>query len=174
MEEIWRDIPTYEGYYQASNFGRIKSLLFQSNIYNKKYQREKILKPKQTKDGCLRVELWKDGEHRTWLTYRLVALAFLGVPEDKTMTINHKDGNRLNNHISNLEWCTRRENIQHGFRTGLYKYQKPILLTDKESNVIYEFISMTKASEYIGHNHGYISSKVKENVFEDARYSWVV
>lgn len=80
MNEVWKDIPNYEGYYQASNLGRIRSLLFQNNVWNKKYIRTepKILKPKISKDRCCRVSLWKDGKEQTCLVHRLVASTFLG------------------------------------------------------------------------------------------------
>ena len=96
--EIWKDIPEYEGYYKVSNKGRVKSLLYQNNVLNKKFPREKILKQKKDKYNSYRVELWKNGKNKTWLVHRLVGLAFLGTPKEN-MTINHKDGNRLNNNI---------------------------------------------------------------------------
>ena len=169
--EIWKDIPNYEGYYQASNLGRIKSLLFQNNLNNKKYKREKILKPKLTKDNCSRVELWKDGKHKTYLTYRLVALTFLGKPEEG-MTVNHKDGNRLNNNIDNLEWCTRKENIQHAYRTGLYKNQKKVKIENIENGSINNFRSLAEASKFIGKNRGYLSEQIIKNNFSNKTYRW--
>ena len=169
--EIWKDIPNYEGYYQASNLGRIKSLLFQNNLNNKKYKREKILKPKVTKDNCSRVELWKDGKHKTYLTYRLVALTFLGKPKEG-MTVNHKDGNRLNNNIDNLEWCTRKENIQHAYRTGLYKRQKKVKIENIENGGINNFRSLAEASKYIGKNKGYISGQIIKNKYANESYRW--
>ena len=169
--EVWKDIPNYEGYYQASNLGRIKSLLFQNNLNNKKYKREKVLKPKVTKDKCSRVDLWKDGEHKTYLTYRLVALTFLGKPEGE-MTVNHKDGNRLNNNIDNLEWCTRKENIQHGYRTGLYKNQKAIKIENIKDGGINCFRSLAEASRFIGKNKGYISEQIIRNRYANDSYRW--
>lgn len=171
--EIWKDIPGYEGYYQASNKGRIKSLLFQSNIYNKKFQREKIMKPKKTKDNCTRVELWKDGKHETQLVYRLVALAFLGKPPKDKTTVNHKDGNRLNNNIENLEWCSLKENIQHGFRTGLFdKCTIKIRIEDKITGGVFYPSSLNEGCKIINKGHDYLSSKIKKNVFENDRYRW--
>ena len=170
MEEIWKDIPGYEGYYQASNKGKIKSLLFQNNVCNKKYPREKILKAKKSKDNCLRVELWKEGQHKTWLVYRLIAMTFLGIPKDKKLTINHKDGNRLNNNIDNLEWLSLAENIKHGFRTGLYKKCKNItLIKDGEE---YQFNSLSEASTWMGKYKGYLSEKIKKGVFGNEYYRW--
>lgn len=126
MIEIWKDIPSYEGYYQASNTGRIKSILFQNNVYNKKYFRKKILKPKITKDCCSRVELWKDGKHKTYLVHRLIATTFLENLLHTKMTVNHKDGNRLNNNIENLEWVSLKENTNHAIKIGLKKLKIPL------------------------------------------------
>ena len=165
--EIWKDIPGYEGYYQASNKGRIKSILFQSNIHNKKYQREKIMKPKKSKDNCTRVELWKDGKHKTQLVYRLVALTFLGEPPKDKTTVNHKDGNRLNNNIENLEWCSLKENIQHGFRTGLFdKCTTKIKIEDKITGTIIIARSLKEGSKLINKNHSLPAGRfpVKANI----------
>ena len=169
--EIWKDIPGYEGYYQASNKGKIKSLLFQNNILNKKYSREKILKQKKDKYNSYRVELWKDGKSKTWLVHRLVGITFLGIPKEN-MTINHKDGNRLNNNVENLEWCTLKENINHGFRTGLYTFQIKTRVKNKKDNTVNEFISMAEASRYIGRNSGYISDKTNKGYYENELYCW--
>lgn len=170
--EIWKDIPNFEGIYQASNLGRIKSLWFTSNYQHKKFYREKIMKPKISKDGCSRVELWKDGKHKTYLVYRLVATTFLENLIDTNMTVNHKDGNRLNNNIDNLEWLTLKENIQHGFRTGLYHCRKPIKLINKNNNQTIICKSMAEASELMGKNKSYISGKISKNIFENETFDW--
>lgn len=170
--EIWKDIPGYEGYYQASNKGNIKSLQFQCNLTGKKYPREKVLKQKIDKDKNKRVILWKNGKSKTWLVHRLIGITFLGEPKEK-MTINHKDGNRLNNNIDNLEWLSLNENILHGFNNGLYP-QPHILLTNKETNETIERRSMSEASRTMKKNVGYISSKLKQGKFENKQYSWKV
>lgn len=172
--EIWKDIPGYKGYYQASNLGRIKSLLFQNNLYNKKYRRDKILKPKETKDRCLRVELWKEGQHKTYTVHRLIGMTFLSNDNIEKLTINHKDGNRLNNNVKNLEWVTLADNIRHGFENNLYSHQKKTKITDKKTGNEYIFNSMSKASKYIGHGEKYISDKVRKNILENELYKWVV
>ena len=170
MQEIWKDIPGYEGYYQASNLGNIKSLLFQNNVFNKKYKREKILKPKKSKDNTLRVELWKDGNNKTWLVHRLVALTYLE-NGNTNLTVNHKDGNRLNNNLENLEMVTLKENIQHAFRTGLQNQIK-IKITDKVTGTIILPSSLAEGSKIINQSHGYLSNKTKKGKFENDRYKW--
>lgn len=168
--EIWKDIPGYEGYYQASNKGNIKSLKFQCNLTGKKYPREKILKPKTDKWKNKRVDLWKNGEHKTWLVHRLIGITFLGMPKEK-MTINHKDGNRLNNNLDNLEWLSLAENIRHGFKTDLYP-QKHILLTNKITGKKEIMLSMSQASNYIGKKVKYISNAIRKNKQENEIYKW--
>lgn len=120
MKEIWKDIKGYEGIYQVSNLGRVKSLYIVSNLYKKKFYKERILKPKKDKNNCLRIELWKNKNHKTVLVHRLVATTFLEDLINTNMTVNHKDGNRLNNRVDNLEWLSREDNIRYGFEHGQY------------------------------------------------------
>lgn len=101
MQEVWKDIKGCEGFYQVSNLGRIKN-------------KNKILKGWITKYGYKRVSL----KNKRYLVHRLVAEAFLDHPKNLTQ-VNHKDGNKLNNCVSNLEWCTPSENMQHAFKIGL-------------------------------------------------------
>ena len=106
--EIWRDIAGYDGDYQVSTFGRIKSF---------KNGRVRILKPFIQGD-YIYVELHKGDEGKTMLIHRLVAEAFIPNPDDKP-EVNHKDGKKFNCVVGNLEWSTHSENIKHAFDTGL-------------------------------------------------------
>ena len=90
----------------------------------------------------------------------MVATTFLENLINTEMTVNHKDGNRLNNNINNLEWITRAENIKYGFENGQYKQTKTILYNDKEKK---EFRSLSLACEFLGRNHGYITNCIKRN-----------
>lgn len=170
--EIWKDIPGYEGYYKASDKGNIKSLVFQSNLYNKKIKREKVLKQKIGKDNTCRIELWKDGEHKTWSVHRLIGMTFLENKNYKELTINHKDGNRQNNNVDNLEWVSLADNIRHGFKNKLYSNQKETTIIDKNNNKKYVFNSMSSASAFIGFKEKYISGKIKKGIFENDSYRW--
>lgn len=105
--EVWKDIMHYEGIYQVSSMGRIKSLAGTG----KSVKQEKILKPKFRR-GYSRVTLWKDGKGYTIFVHRLVAFHFIPNEESKP-NINHIDGNRANNAVDNLEWCTQKENLYH-------------------------------------------------------------
>ena len=129
MEE-WKDIPGYEGLYQASTLGRIRTCegkTTKSARFERRVWKQRIMKPKCTRNKKgrydYRVELWKDGNHRTWLVSRLVALTWCaGYEEGKT--VNHKNGNTLDNSAENLEWLTLGDNIRHGFANGLYPQAK--------------------------------------------------
>lgn len=102
MKRVWKDIPEYEGLYQVSNYGEIRK------ICGKNY---KYLKP--TKEEYYRVSLIKNNKRKTFLVHRLVALAFIPNP-NKYLIINHKDENKLNNNVNNLEWCTHKYNNNYG------------------------------------------------------------
>lgn len=161
--EIWKSIPNYEGIYEASNLGRIrtdKNKITSNKRYNVRHWKQRIIKPKgETYDTGYRVSLWKNGKCKDWLVHRLIAITFLG---ESNLTVNHIDGNRFNNKIDNLEWISLKDNIIHGFNNGLYSTCKKIRLIDEDNN-IYDFRSLSKASEYICRNTGYISCKLKTN-----------
>lgn len=118
MKEIWKDIPGYEGRYQISNCGQVKSLKAWNGRYQIYSKREKILKSSKTKAGYLLIRLSLDNKGSTYLIHRLVAQAFVLNPLVKPC-VNHKDGNKLNNYWWNLNWCTYSENEKHAYRIGL-------------------------------------------------------
>jgi len=121
MKEIWKDIPGFEGNYQASNLGRIRSL--DRKIWcpsNKSFSfiKGKILKP----DGCdkpyYQISLYKNGP-KHFLVHRLIAMTFIPNPNNYP-EINHKNLNKYDNRAFNLEWCTRLHNQRHAHRNGKY------------------------------------------------------
>ena len=119
MEEIWKDIKGYEGLYQISSLGRVKSLSRKISNEKRTYlSKEKILKIHLRKDGYCRIGLTKNKKQQQFLVHRLVSHAFIPNPENKPC-INHKDGDKENNYVNNLEWCTSSENNKHAFKTGL-------------------------------------------------------
>lgn len=121
MEEIWKPIKNYEGLYEISNFGKIRSLDRTVPIRNStKFIKGSLRKPQKKDNGYLFVILYKDSKSKNHYIHRLVAKNFIDNPSLKE-TVNHIDGNKENNNINNLEWSTRSENSIHGFKNGLCK-----------------------------------------------------
>lgn len=106
--EVWKDIKNYEGYYQVSSYGRVKNV-----------KTDRVLNGDTNNIGYKRVWLYSPVKKRTFV-HRLVAEAFCENIDNKPI-INHKDGNKQNNHADNLEWVTRSENDLHAFKMGLRK-----------------------------------------------------
>lgn len=112
MIEIWKDIEGYEGLYQVSNLGRVKTLKKEWLAHHTAIltHEEKIIKPYPSHNGYLRVALSKDNKYHKFPVHRLVANAFIGKQPTPQHTINHKDFDRQNNRVDNLEWLTQKEN----------------------------------------------------------------
>lgn len=116
MEE-WRDIEGFDGFYQISSYGRVKSMGGWCGTARRK---ESIRSVSLTKDGYEKVRLVYRGKDRTARIHRLVAEAFLPNPENKD-TVNHIDGDKRNNNVANLEWANRSEQMEHAYKLGLKK-----------------------------------------------------
>lgn len=140
MLEVWKDIPNYEGLYQISNLGNVKSLCFGArNI--KKSNIVKLLHQSRNNLGYHKVQLYKDGKSKMFYVHRLVAMSFIPNPDNKPQ-INHKDGNKDNNTIDNLEWVTSKENLRHAVETGLRQPSQMKGRTgklNKMSKIIYQY-----------------------------------
>ena len=125
MQETWKDIKGYEGLYQVSNLGKIKSLKKEVNFYSGLYKevkkrkyKERIINLKKTNRGYTNITLYKNGIRKHFNVHRLVADTFILNPNNLS-EVNHKDGNKENNSINNLEWVTNMENMQHAIRNNL-------------------------------------------------------
>lgn len=120
MKEIWKDIEGYEGRYQVSNYGNVKSLY--QEYYGGHGKKQLIIRPEKlmalnkNNHGYIQVTLCKDGKYKSKKVHRLVLEAFTINPEYKPQ-VNHINGNKIDNHLDNLEWCTSKENIVHGIET---------------------------------------------------------
>ena len=131
MQEIWKDIKGYEGKYQVSNLGRVRSL-YDQNQFKKTY-RIKLLKF-NIRSGYYNVNLNNHRKRKNFQVHRLVAFAFIPNFDNKPI-INHIDENRLNNKVDNLEWCTQKENVLHS-KYKMYKPKKSKLPTSGEKYII--------------------------------------
>lgn len=155
--EIWRDIEGYEGLYQVSTLGNVKSLNYRYT------EKEGILKPTKDKDGYLLVGLWKNRKEKKFRVHKLVAGVF--IPNDNPIEkteINHKDENPSNNHVDNLEWVTPKENCNYATRNERLskklkgKGTKPILQYTLDGEFIKEWESIKQASEELNITHSNI------------------
>lgn len=134
MEEIWKDIKDYEGLYQISSLGRVKSLW---------YGKERILKLGKDKDNYLTTNLCKEGKIKIFKVHRLVAQTFIPNPNNYPC-VNHKDENKQNNTVENLEWCTHKYNVNYG--TAIERRTDKLLNREDLSKKVYQY---TKDGEFV-------------------------
>ena len=171
QEEVWKDVPGYEGLYKVSDSG---------DVYNIKSKRK--LKLTITDTGYHKVNLRKNGNVKTHLVHRLVALSFISNPKEKPQ-VNHIDENPLNNNLMNLEWCTPRENCNHGTRIerirDLLDYEviakknsKPILQIDKNGQVVRRWKSAKECKRETGYDDSNISKCLRSKVKTAYGYTW--
>ena len=142
--EIWKDVVGYDGRYQVSDKGNVRSVARKDSIGRKCGGR--MLKPTYDKDGYLRVNLCKNGKQKTRFIHRLVAGAFIPNPNGYS-EINHRDENKVNNYANNLEWCTREHNVNHGtlIERSAQARSKKVKATNIETNEVITFNSTVEA-----------------------------
>lgn len=146
MNEIWKNIKGYEGLYQVSNLGRVRSL---KKIY--------IFHQNKNSGGYIVITLTKNKIGKSYSVHRLVAQAFIPNPENKPQ-VNHIDGDKTNNNVSNLEWCTQSENQIHCYKNNLQtKGTKKVIQYDLNNNYIKTWNSLTEAGKELNINHSKIS-----------------
>ncbi len=185
--EIWKDIKGWEGFYQVSNFGNIKSLdrivlVKRSNrkeSINVKYK-GKNFTPKPKKRGYYTISLTAESVSYYYSLHRLVAKAFIPNPENKPC-INHIDCDKTNNHIDNLEWVTYSENSKHAFKNGLKNQYGENNSNSKLDAKTVEMIrklyhkngvSQKQISEIFNMSHGWVSKIVNYKIWTiPANYS---
>jgi len=164
--EVWKDIQEND-YYQVSNLGRVKSK--ERRVPHAKSGtvsvKERILKPAMDAKGYLRVALAKGRGLKTYKVHRLVADAFLENPENKPQ-VNHKDGDKENNEVVNLEWVTNQENAIHAARTGLWEYKRGVnhhrsKLNEYQVRVLRRMKEVGCTNAYIAECFGVSTSCVK-------------
>ena len=120
IKEEWKSIEGYDGAYEVSNYGKIRSLdrYISGPFDSKRFIKGVEIKSCLTGSGYLGFNLVKDGKSKTSKVHRVVANAFIENEHNKP-EVNHKDGNKHNNHVSNLEWVTKGENQSHAYKSGL-------------------------------------------------------
>ncbi len=179
MKEIWNDIKGYENIYEVSNMGRIRTSKGKTTFTKKhgvRHWKQRIIKNKgYTPKTGFRVSLWKNGEHKDYLVSRLVAFTFYDKDiNNRKLTVNHINGNRMDNDLNNLELISLADNIRHAFETGLMTTCKQTVLISKISNESKTFYSMSKADQYMNYAMGYISNKVKRGKYENDKFKWII
>ena len=164
MKEEWKDIDDYEGLYQISNLGKIKSTKRQGTNGGMK-------KPSYDKNNYLVVGLIKNGFKKTFKVHRLVAQAFIPNPNNYK-EINHIDGNKENNVSSNIEWCNRKQNCIH--RTKILKKGnvKKVGQYDINNNIIKVWSSITEASKKLKIDDSCICDCCRGNLKTAGGYVW--
>lgn len=157
MNEGWRPVPGYEGIYEVSNLGRVRSL--DRIKRNGRGMKGRIVKLQEhPKTGYVAIGLYKDGTEKMTLVHRLVALAFIPNP-DNLPEINHKDEDKTNNKADNLEWCNRTYNNNYGTRKQRFletikPKMKRVAQWDWKGNLIKIYPSFSQASRETNISHG--------------------
>ena len=154
--EHWKEIAGYEGLYEVSDQGRVKSLW---------YGKEKILKPENNIRGYLQVNLCKDGRKKMLLLHRLVAGAFIQNPNNLD-TVNHKDEDKTNNAACNLEWMSRADNKRYSANKSVQMFDK------KTGELLATFPSTNEAERITGINHSHISKCCNGKLKSSGGYIW--
>lgn len=168
-KEYWKPIKGYEGLYMISNWGRVKSF---------KFGKERILKPVTNSSGYLLVILCKDRKVKAFTVHRLVAEAFLPNPHNYPC-VNHKDENKQNNNVSNLEWCSAQYNNTYGTRIERVaekntngKYSKPVLQYTLNGQFVREWLSAKQAEREGGFHQANICMCCKGKQKTHKGYIW--
>lgn len=165
------DIQGYEGLYKVNNGGDILSV-----------RSRKILKAGKNKQGYMCVVLAKDGKCKTYKVHRLVASAFIPNPQNLP-SINHKDENKTNNNVNNLEWCTHKYNLNYGtaierrsktIKESPIKQRKSVLQLSLQGNIIAEYRSIKEAAEETGIDRRQISRAINHVGKQAQGYLWIL
>ena len=171
IEEIFKDVKGYEGLYQVSNFGNIMSLNYRNT------GKAKLMNPHERKDGYLQVQLYKNGKRKMFKVHRLVAEAF--IPNtDNLPFVNHKDEDKTNNRVENLEWCTKEYNNNYGTRNKRVskkmtngKLSKIVLQYSLDGEFIREW-SSTRECERNGFNQGNVAACCRGEYNSSCGFLW--
>ena len=176
INEIWKPVVGYEGFYECSNMGRVKSVdRYVSHIYEGEYQfiKGRIRKTKLNNGGYEMLSLFRDGKEKTCLVHRIIAEAFLPNPYNLP-EVNHKDECKTNNFVENLEWCDREYNLYYGTRRQRQaeKEMVPVIQYTKDGMLIKKWDSMQSVMDDLGINRGNISNCCSGRCKSVGGYKW--
>jgi hypothetical protein len=167
--EIWKEIPKYEGYYEISNYGNVRTLdrVIINSKGVKSYYGGKVRKPSVNEYRI--IILSKNGTAKGFKISRLVALLFVGGGNSVKNIVNHIDGNKLNDHYENLEWCTTSYNIIHSFENGMSskKNEVPGVFYDKKRNKWASYLYRDNKNIFIGRFNTEQEAINKRKIAED-------
>ena len=163
MTEEWRPIQGYVGLYEVSNIGNVRSLCAG------RWHTTMMRKPVPDKNGYLTVNIKKNGKYKCAKIHRLVAEAFLDNPENHPQ-INHKDENKANNCVDNLEWCTSKYNNNYNDKPK--RCYKPVIQISVDGEEIKRFDSVNAAAKALGINPACISGVLSGRRFKTGGFRW--
>lgn len=153
MDEVWKDVAGFEGLYQVSNMGRVRSVdrYVPHKRFGQKFCKGHMMATHVTNSGYLSVNLCRGNKYTSYDVHRLVAIAFLGVHAVDGLEVNHIDEDKRNNKVDNLEWVTKSQNNRHGTKAERQaeKVRKVVLQYDVEGNFLKEWSSATEAEQAI-------------------------
>ena len=171
MKEIWKDIKEYEGLYQVSNLGKIRTLdRYVNCLYGqKRLLKGQIVKLFKNNSGYFIVSLYRENKFKNFLVHRLVAQAFIQNSENKS-EVNHIDGNKENNCVDNLEWVTKSENELHASKTGLTERHKKIVAENNKKIKSKKVLQYSLNGEFLK-EYCSVSEAARENNFSTGAIS---
>lgn len=176
LNENWKPINGCEEYYEISDKGRVRRIKYNDNSKKVQYQLPYYLKPRKDKDGYFKYALCINGKMKYYFAHRLVAIHFLN-NENKYSCVNHIDGNKQNNCVENLEWCSIKQNNLHALNNGLRnmknnKLSKKVEQYDLKGNLIKTFESANEAKRITGYSQGHISECCRNEIKQYNGYIW--
>ena len=172
-KEVWKDIKGYEGYYQVSNLGRVRSLDRTVRVCGGGIRKVKgrLLIPQLSGRGYFAVALWKNNKEKSATVHRLVINSFVPKTEGKE-GVNHRDGNKQNNYLENLERCSQSENCSHAYRIGLRSPARSREISIRCARTGQRFRSMREATRKLGIGIATVSKSINKKKAVCGKYKF--